>query len=174
MTRNPIIGVLVGLLAVWASPLVSADGLPQERAQVMSGHTWIAVSTSSMAITGNVQLTSASVTFDGRVTYKLRHLREIVQQAHPEWGWGRVTQFSLFEIVDPRIEPMINGNTLCGHPKYGYAVFPARYLAIGFEPGIFGYELLILTYRTETPPDINTDNGHCGGLGYAEERRPQP
>jgi hypothetical protein len=170
MVRSRLVA-LVGLLVAVAGSPASGEGLPEERTRVMTDHNWIAASTTSMSKTGDARLTPTSITFDGRVTYRLHHLREIVQPPRRERGWGDITQFSLYEIVDPRIEAMINGNTLCGHPRYGYTVFPARYLAIGFERSYAGYDLLILTYRTESPPDINIDDGLCGELGYAARDR---
>jgi hypothetical protein len=165
-----LVPLLIGVILSICVCGLSAAQVPDARAAIMFEREWIATSGTAMRATGDVWLTPTRITFDHRVTFELRHIAEVKQPPHPEWGWGKVQEFSLFEIVNPQPQAILNGNHLCGHPAYTNVVSLPRYLAIGFERRRV-LELLILVYRTETPPDLdNPGTGHCGGLGYFSAR----
>lgn len=165
--RKLVLGVLAGVLvAVCTAWPSSAGGPPDERASLIFNRDWIAYSTTARGITGAAWLTPTSITFDDRVTFKLRYLSEVAP-AKPDRSWGKIREFSLFEIVDPRPQEILNGNHLCGNPGYySGPIRLARYLAVGLERRYDGDKLLIIVFRTETPPDIMQEEGLCSELGY--------
>jgi hypothetical protein len=166
--------VLLIVLAVW--PVTAAES-PDRRSKPIYDRRWIASSTTSMGITGDVRLTATSITFDQRVTFQLRYLSEVAA-ADPDDGASDIRQFSLFEIVDPRPRAIHNGNHLCGHPRYAKSVPLPRYLAVGVGATRWSEDdyLLILAFKTDTPPEIkHSTEGYCGGFGYyGETNAPNP
>jgi hypothetical protein len=128
---------------------------------------WIAGSTTAMGITGDARLTPTSITFDRRVTYKLRYVSEIAT-AKPEANDG-IRQFSLFEFVDPKPQALSHGAQLCRSWKDDHDDALPRYLAAGLshEPEKRSDFLLIVVFRSERPPeDAAQENGLCGELLY--------
>jgi hypothetical protein len=125
---------------------------------------WIAGSTTAMDITGDARLTPTSITFDRRITYKLRYLSEIAA-TRPEALDG-IRQFSLFKFVDPKPQALLHGAHLCS-PWKGPDETLSRYLAAGLsrESERRSDFLLIVVFKSERPPeDAAQQEGFCGDL----------
>ncbi len=63
-----------------------------------------------MGVTGDVVLTPTTIMFDDRVTFHMRHLSHVTL-AKTRSGLGP-TEFSLYEILDPRPEEILKGSEL--------------------------------------------------------------
>lgn len=150
------------LLSAWQC---GAAELVDKPLHPLFNRTWIATSTTAMGITGDAFLTPATITFDGRVRFHLRHLSQVIPaKPHPWWGGG-IYEFSLYEILDPRPEEIRQGNGLCGSTLYGGHLTAARYVAVGAMQRPDNDEMMLLVFDTPGPPDIEKD-GACGGFGY--------
>jgi|GEM_PF-6564750 len=163
--------LLAAFAGAWVMVLAPsyAGGLPDDRANLIFEKDWIAASTTAMGVTGDVWLTPTSVTFDDRVSFRLRYLSDVTV-AKPLSGWGEMREFSLFEILDPQPQEILNGSHLCGWPRFNPSVPLPRYLAVAFKRRGDRDELLILVFATSTPPNITEGQGLCGEFGYSAER----
>jgi len=121
-----------------------------------------------MGITGDARLTPTSITFDHRVTFKLRYLSDVTA---PESEPGDVVrQFSLFEIVDPKPQAIVGGNHLCGHPHLTEVVPLARYLAVGLKrDSSFDWLIVIPFSSQQAPADAVDGRESCNALGYVRD-----
>ncbi len=105
-----------------------------------------------MGVTGDVVLTPTTIMFDDRVTFHMRHLSHVTL-AKTRSGLGP-TEFSLYEILDPRPEEILKGSELY-----------ARYLAVGFEQSRDSDEMTLLAFEEPEPPDSELE-GYSAGFGY--------
>jgi hypothetical protein len=162
---------LVVAACLVVTPATRAADMPPSDQWRMFDRDWSAGTRTAMGITGDARLTPTSITFDHRVTLKLRYLWEI---AIPESAvQDKIRQFSLFEILDPKPQPIVNGNEFCGHPDGANALPLVRYLAVGLKQDNDLDWLLIYPYASERPPtDLSQAEGECYGLGYVRERSP--
>lgn len=152
--------VLFCLLALGLWPCALQAATPPEKP--LFDRDWIAGSTTAMGITGDMRMTPDSITFDGRVTYKLRFVAEIVPQ-NPISEWRHIPSFSFYQVVNPQPRAIRQRTGLCGgidKPE------PVYYLAIGHDAG--SQRLIIIAFGDKTQPaDINYSvKGVCGGYGY--------
>jgi len=168
--RSLTAGALAAALSVWPS---LAGGPPEEPVSPIFNRDWNAYTTTAMGITGDVWLTPTSITFDDRVTFKLRFLSEFTSIEPNDW-WGKIQEVLLFEFVDPPAQAILNGNHLCGTPRYTPSVPLPRYIAVGLKHLEDRDELLVLVFETETPPNVTREKGLCGTFGYfADHPDPQ-
>jgi hypothetical protein len=129
---------------------------------------WNAGTRTAMGVTGDARLTPTSITFDHRVTFKLRYLSEVT--APKSTLRDEVRQFSLFEIVDPQPKTIVGGNHLCGHPDLTETVPLARYLAVGLKRDSSFDWLIVIPFSTPHPPaDAVDGRGSCNPLGYIRD-----
>jgi hypothetical protein len=138
---------------------------PGERAKAMFEREWIAYSRTAMGITGDVYLTPTTIDFARRASFQIRYLGETkAQQPEPYW---HTSDFSLFEILDPRPLPILRHNQLCGQWKDPNSRLP-RYIAVGLtQPRPDEDDLLVLVFDTARPPDdVANSDGLCGEFGY--------
>jgi hypothetical protein len=157
MSRYCLSRVCLLGLGIWSSALQATTPL-----HPIFERDWIAGSTTAMGITGDLRMTPDSITFDRRITYKLRFIEEKVSK-QPETYWKDIPSFSLYEVIDPRPQTILRGNSLCGSLDKPAS---ARYLAIGQDT--VSERLTVIAYETKTPPaDISLHiKGTCGSFGY--------
>jgi hypothetical protein len=138
---------------------------PAERAKAMFEREWIAYSTTAMGVTGDVYLTPTTIDFARRASFQIRYLGEATTRK-PESYW-HTSDFSLFEILDPRPLPILRHSQLCGGWRDPSGELP-RYIAMGLtHPRPDEDNLLLRVFRTERPPeDVGTFDGLCGEYGY--------
>lgn len=162
MTKAILRGVVALAMLAVAWPCRAAE--VDEPLHPIFHRTWIAMSTTAMGITGDVALTPTTITFDDRVTFHWRYLSQVMlAKPHPEWG--KMRDFSLYEILDPRPEEIRKGGSLCGSALPGEHMTAARYIAVGIEQDRDDDRMLLLVFESPGPPDIEKDE-MCGGLGY--------
>jgi hypothetical protein len=168
--RKFLAGLTVAAFLSFATHAHAADAPPPDQWR-MFDREWIAESTTSMGVTGNARLTPTSVTFAGRVTYRLRYISEIM--TIPSEMYRNTRRFSLFEFIDPKPQTILRGNTLCGHKSNGEVPLP-RYLAAGLSPEPDDHDYLsLVVFVSERPPEDATQpgNGFCASYGYFRERK---
>lgn len=125
---------------------------------------WLALSSTAMGVTGDARLTPTSITFNKRVTFKLRYLSEVTSP-DPEKYWNDVSTFSLYEIVDAKPQAIHNGNHFCGHPDFSKTIDTARYIAVGYHTE--SDELELVVFSNATPPAVSLrTKGICGNFSY--------
>lgn len=152
---------LLALLTAWlADPAALQAASPPDKP--IFGIDWIAYSTTAMGVTGDARLTPDSITFDKRVTFRLRFVEEVVLKNSVDFV-KEIPSFSLYEVVDPAPRTIRQNTGLCGginHP------LPVHYLAIGHNANENILE--VVAFRSETPPaDISYSvKGVCGGYNY--------
>jgi hypothetical protein len=158
------------VVAFLAAALTNLSGIPAAAQAAppekpIFDRNWIAASSTAMAITGDMRMTPDSITFNRRVTFKLRFVAEVVSK-DPERYWSDIPSFSLYEIVQPK-QPtaILRGNTLCGNLKFSNKIQPATYIAVGYDAE--ARQLELVTFSSKTPPEVSLRSaGACGNLGY--------
>jgi hypothetical protein len=123
--------VILMVVSFAAGPSLAGE-IPSDRAMLLFGREWIAYSSSAIDATGDVRLSPTAVTFEHRVTFKLRYVSTI-DKPPAENNFRGVADFLLFEFINPRSRPIRNGNHLGGHPKYAARIKLPQYLAVGIE-----------------------------------------
>ncbi len=115
---------------------------------------WIALSTTAMAITGDISITKDQIRFANGVTTSLRYLGSVKTSVKS----GGVTFFdglcvALYAIDAPHIPPLLQGTTICGNDGINY-------LAIGVSKS--SDRLHIAAYERGAEPILATS--HTGNL----------
>lgn len=152
--------ILICLLALGIWPFALQAATPPEKP--IFDRDWIAGSTTAMGVTGDMRMTPDSITFDGRVTYKLRFVAEIVPQ-QPESRSRDIPSYSLYQVANPQPRAIRQRTGLCGNINKPEAVY---YLAIGYDAESQTLHVMAFGGKTQ-PADINYSvKGVCGGYGY--------
>jgi hypothetical protein len=159
MTRSRLPLLCLLALGIWSYALQAAT--PPEKP--IFDRDWIAGSSTAMGVTGDMRMTPDSITFDGRVTYRLRFIEEKKSQ-QPESYWRNIPSFSLYEVMESRPQTILRNNSICG--GMNAASGSPRYFAIGQDA--VNQQLTVIAFQTEGPPaDISFKvKGACGEYGY--------
>jgi hypothetical protein len=153
------------MIAAW--PGVAGE-LPKDRAKLIFDREWTAYSRTAIIITGDIQLTRSAITFANQVMFELRYLYDVVPPA-VVWDFREVSQFSLFEILNPEPRALLDVDHLCGNPAYSDFVPLPRYLALGVIHQSDEDRLIMMAFATDKPPPDITRwkrGEYCGGYSY--------
>lgn len=136
-----------------------------------SDETWIAGSTTAMAITGNILISKTQIRFGNGVTAQLRYLGNIKQDSAKKYPIFRdVGCVAIYAVDPPLTDEMISGNRLCGfHASAGQPPDAALYLAAGVSDG--GKWLTLAPYSKGEEEILHSSlSGQlCGTFGFFRE-----